>query len=50
MDIDCNFPINYATDPKKIDKKDEMFLKFFTIYGKNFRILWSKLHKGEEIQ
>ena len=23
-------------DPKKIAKKDEMFLKFFSMYGKNF--------------
>ena len=38
-------------DPKKIDKKDEMFLKFFSMYGKNFireKKYGSKIIKNEK--
>ena len=40
-------------DPKKIDKKDEMFLKFFSMYGKNFireKKYGSKIIKNEKGQ
>ena len=40
-------------DPKKIDKKDEMFLKFFTMYGKNFireKKYGNKIIKNEQGQ